>query len=393
MSSSALLDVYRRADIEITRGSGLRVWDAQGKSYLDFMGGVAVLALGHCPPKLVEALHRQAQTLWHVSNLLKAPAAEKVAQRLVDNSFGDVAFFNNSGSEAVDLAIKLVRRYFSTHASQPPRWRIITMDRGYHGRTLATIAAGGSDKLTAGFEPLMDGFDRVPFGDLEAAGAAIGPQTAAILLEPIQGDGGVVVADTVYLRGLRDLASRHGLLLILDEVQTGFGRTGRFFAHEHAGIVPDILAFGKGVGAGYPLAGVLMTQKVADCMNRGAHGGTLAGAPLGMAVADAVLDTLLEDGFLDDVARRGAYFGAKLDELVRSCPHSFVEARGTGLMRGLQCRQDPWLVAEKLRRAGLLVAPAMDNVIRLVPPLIVSEAEIDEAIGLLAETIRSPASV
>lgn len=392
MSSSPLLDVYRRSDVEVVRGSGLRVWDSRGRCYLDFMGGIAVLALGHCPPRLVEALHRQAQTLWHASNLLATPGATKVARRLVDNSFGDVAFFNNSGSEAVDLAIKLVRRYFNTHRTEPARWRIVTMERGYHGRTLATIAAGGSDKLTDGFEPLMGGFDRVAFGDLAAAEAAVGPETAAILLEPVQGDGGIVVADGDYMRGLRRLADRHGLLLILDEVQTGFGRTGRLFAHEHAGIAPDILAFGKGVGAGYPLAGILTTQKVADCMNRGSHGGTLAGAPLGMAVADAVLDALLEDGFLERVAERGERLGRRLEELVRDYPGTFAAARGIGLLRGLQCRRDPWQMAAELRAAGLLVAPAMDDVIRIVPPLVVGEAEIDEAADILRKVAGGAAS-
>ncbi|SMH29615.1 aspartate aminotransferase family protein [Mesorhizobium australicum] len=389
---SVLFNVYRRADVEVVRGEGVRIWDDGGKRYLDFMGGVAVLALGHCHPALVEALSSQARTLWHASNLLRTPGARKVARRLVDATFADAVFFNSSGSEAVDLAIKLVRRYFNTRGDGP-RWRVITMERGYHGRTLATIAAGGSAKLTDGFAPLVDGFDRVPFGDLAAVEAAIGPETGAILLEPILGDGGIVAAPPEYLRGLRQLADRHGLLLILDEVQTGLGRTGRLFAHEDAGIAPDILAMGKGIGAGYPLAGVLVTRAVADCLAPGSHGGTLAGAPLGMAVADAVLDIVLDDGFLSSVSAKGDALAARLKDMVRQHPAVFAEARGVGLMRGLKCRVDPWLMAGRLRDAGLLVAPAMDDVIRLVPPLVVSDAEIEEAAAILDRVAASMASV
>lgn len=391
--SAALFDAYRRADTEIVRGEGMYVWDAHGRRYLDFMGGVAVLALGHCHPALVEALSAQARTLWHASNLVRTGGMEKVARRLADASFADAVFFNNSGSEAVDLAIKLVRRYFNMQGGDGPRrWRIVTMDGGYHGRTLATIAAGGSDKLTSGFEPLVDGFDRVPFGDLAAAEQAIGSETGAIMLEPILGDGGIRVASTQYMRGLRDLADRHGILLVLDEVQTGLGRTGKLFAYEHSGVAPDILAMGKGIGAGYPLAGVLATQVVADTITPGSHGGTLAGAPLGMAVADAVLDQILAEGFLERVGATGVYLGNRLEELVTCYPDTFVEARGQGLLRGLKCRADNWQFTAQLRETGLLVAPATDGMIRLAPPLIVTNDQVDAAIAILESLAASKAA-
>lgn len=391
--TDSLMNAFPRTELVAARGEGAYLWDAEGRRYLDFVAGVAVNAFGHCHPVLVEALTRQANRLWHASNVFRIPEQESLAARLAEASFADAIFFNNSGAEAVDLSIKLVRKHFKGTAT-PERWRIITTEGAFHGRTLAAIAASGQPKLTAGFEPLVDGFDRVAFGDLEAVSGAVGPQTGAIMVETIQGDGGIRVCPPAYLRGLRRLADEHGLLLVLDEVQSGMGRTGKLFAHEWAGIAPDILATAKGLGAGFPLGAVFSTAAVASCIVPGSHGSTLGGSPLGMAVGHAVLDIMLADGFLEHVARTGAVLRSRLEELVRRCPGVFPEVRGFGLMLGLRCVPDARLMMGILRRHGLLVAGAAENVIRLLPPLTIEERHVGEAMGALdaaaAAFIRQP---
>ena len=379
-----LMNAFPRTDLVAERGEGAYLWDSHGRRYLDFVAGVAVNALGHCHPALVEALNQQSRRLWHASNIFRIAGQESLAQRLVEASFADAVFFNNSGSEAVDFAIKLVRKHFKGTAT-PERWRIVTMDGAFHGRSLAAIAAGGQAKLTAGFEPLVDGFDRVPFDDLEAVRRAVGPQTGAIMVETVQGDGGIRVCPPDYLRGLRGIADEHGLLLVLDEVQSGMGRTGRLFAHEWAGIAPDVLATAKGLGAGYPLGAVFATARVAACIVPGSHGSTLGGSPLGMAVGHAVLDILLTDGFLPSVVRTGEMLRGGLEEAVRRHPAIFAEVRGLGLMLGLRCVPDAKLVAGTLREHGLLVAGAADNVVRLLPPLVIGTAHVEEALRAIDE--------
>ncbi len=379
---TSLMQAFPRTDLIAARGEGAYLWDTGGNRYLDFVAGVAVNALGHCHPALVEALTSQAQRLWHASNVFRIPEQESLAQRLVQASFADAVFFNNSGSEAVDFALKLVRKYFKG-TTTPDRWRVITTEGAFHGRTLAAIAAGGQPKLTAGFEPLVDGFDRVPFDDLAAVALAIGPQTGAIMVETVQGDGGIRVCSSAYLQGLRQLANAHGLLLVLDEVQSGMGRTGRLFAHEWAGIAPDILATAKGLGAGYPLGAVFSTAAVAACIVPGSHGSTLGGSPLGMAVGHVVLDILLADGFLASVERTGTALHARLVDVVERHPKVFTEVRGLGLMLGLRCVPDNRMVMATLRNNGLLVAGAGENVVRLLPPLTIGDAEIEVAIASL----------
>lgn len=377
-----LLDPYNRDGVEVSRGEGSYVWDAQGNRYLDFLGGVAVLALGHCHPHMVDALTRQANRLWHASNVVYTREQRTLAARITEASFAEAVFFNNSGSEAVDFSLKIVRKYFKT-TPYPERWRVITTIGGFHGRSMAGIAAGGQSKLTSGFEPVVEGFDQVAFGDLEAIRAAITPQTAAIMIEPIQGDGGINVASPEYLIGLRALADEHELLLILDEVQTGIGRTGRLFAFEWAGIEPDIVATAKGLGAGFPIGAVLTTSAIARTIGAGSHGSTLGGAPLAMAVGHAVLDIILADGFMDGVERSGSYMRKCLDRLVADHPTVFSAVRGQGLLLGMLCAADSQVIRREARKAGLLVAPASNNVIRLLPPLNVTSDQIDEAIDVL----------
>ena len=381
----SLMQAFPRTPLIVERGEGAYLWDVQGRRYLDFVAGVAVNALGHCHPALVAALTHQAGRIWHASNVFRIPGQESLADRLVAASFADAIFFNNSGSEAVDFAIKLVRKHAKTTGA-PHRWRVVTMEGAFHGRTMAAIAAGGQPKLQAGFEPLVEGFDCVPFGDLRAVSGAIGPETAAIMVETIQGDGGIRACSVPYLQGLRELADAHGLLLVLDEVQSGMGRTGKLFAHEWAGIAPDILATAKGLGAGYPLGAVFSTARVADCIVPGSHGSTLGGSPLGMAVGHAVLDILLAPSFFEHVVAIGTRFRDRLERLVGAHPHVFAEVRGAGLMLGLRCVPDNRQVMAMLREHGLLVASAGDNVIRLLPPLNIGDAEVDEAMVAL-ETV------
>ena len=382
MITPHLMRAFARVDLEAERGEGAWLFDAQGRRYLDFLGGVAVNALGHCHPALVEALTRQARTLWHASNLVRVPGQERLADRLCAASFADQAFFTNSGSEAVDFALKLVRRRAKATVA-PQRWRTITFEGGFHGRSMAAIAAGGQIKLTQGFTPVVTGFDCVPFADLEAVRRAIGPETAAILIEPVQGDGGIRVAPFDFMRAVRSLCDEHDLLLVLDEVQTGIGRTGRLFAYEWSGVKPDIVACAKGLGAGFPLGAVLTTQAIGGLITPGAHGSTLGGAPLAAAVGNALLDVILADGFLEGVRNAADALEEGLRRVVARHPGVFTEVRGIGLMLGLRCAPSNAEVITALRARGMLVGPGGDNVVRLLPALTTGAEEIAAALTAL----------
>ncbi len=383
--TSALLPTYARAPIAFERGEGAWLVAEDGDRYLDFGAGIAVNALGHAHPHLVEALTAQAQKLWHTSNLFQIPEGERLGRRLVDATFADVAFFANSGAEANEAAIKMARKYHAA-GGHPERYRIVTFEGAFHGRTLATIAAGGQQKYIEGFGPKVEGFDQVPVGDFAALEAAIGPETAALMIEPIQGEGGLRVIPGETLRRLRSLCDAHGLLLIMDEVQTGVGRTGKFFAHEWSGITPDIMSAAKGIGGGFPLGVCLATAEAARGMTAGTHGTTFGGNPLAMAVGNAVLDVVLADGFLAHVERIGLLLTQKLAGLIDRHPHVFAEMRGQGLMRGLKLNLPNTEFVAAARARHLLVIPAGDNVIRLLPPLIVGETEVDEAVVRLEAT-------
>lgn len=379
---SALFPTYARADLAFERGEGTWLIASDGERYLDFGAGVAVLSLGHAHPHLVGALNAAAAKPWHVSNLFQIPQAERLAERLAQATFADLAFFTNSGAEAVECAIKTARKFHAADG-RPERYRLITFEGAFHGRTLATIAAGGNPKYLDGFGPAVDGFDQAPFGDLEAVEALIGPQTAGVLVEPVQGEGGVRVAPRRFLAGLRELCDRHGLLLVVDEVQTGVGRTGRFLAIEHAGVAPDIAALAKGLGGGFPLGACIATAEAAKGMTAGAHGSTYGGNPLATSVGNAVLDVVLEPGFLERVASLGLTLRQKLAELEDRHPTVIESIRGEGLMFGVKTRVPNTQFTSAARAAGLLTIPAGDNVVRLLPPLIVGENEIAEAVERL----------
>jgi acetylornithine/N-succinyldiaminopimelate aminotransferase len=380
--TSPLLPTYARADLEFERGEGPWLVTRDGERYLDFGAGIAVNALGHAHPHLVAALTEQARKVWHVSNLYRIPEGERLAQRLVDATFADHAFFTNSGAEAIEASIKIARKYHSANG-EPERFRIVTFEGAFHGRTLAGIAAGGQKKYLEGFGPKVEGFDQVPFGDHEALRRAITPETAAILIEPVQGEGGVRVVPTQCLRGLRELCDEHGLLLVLDEVQTGVGRTGKLFAHEWSGIAPDVMAVAKGIGGGFPMGACLATAEAAKGMTVGVHGSTFGGNPLAMAVGNAVLDVVLEPGFLDRVRRTGLLLKQRLAELLDRHPAVIAEIRGEGLLLGLRLNVPNNDFAAAARDEKLLTVTAGDNVVRLVPPLIVGEAEVGEAVRRL----------
>ncbi|BBF94261.1 aspartate aminotransferase family protein [Blastochloris tepida] len=379
---SALLPTYARADLAFARGEGAWLTALDGQRYLDFGSGVAVVSLGHAHPHLVAALTEQASRLWHVSNLYRIPEGERLAARLVAATFADLVFFTNSGAEALECAIKTARKY---HASggQPERYRLITFEGAFHGRTLATIAAGGQKKYLDGFGPPVDGFDQVPFGDLDAVRAAIGPATAGILVEPVQGEGGVRPLPPQTLRALRQICDETGLLLVLDEVQTGVGRTGKLFAHEWAGITPDIMAIAKGIGGGFPMGACLATSEAARGMTAGTHGSTFGGNPLAMAVGNAVLDIVLADGFLEQVRETALRLKQRLAELKDRHPAIIDEVRGEGLLLGLRPTVPNTEMQAALRAEKLLTVAAGDNVVRLLPPLIIGEAEIAAAIDAI----------
>ncbi len=383
--TSSLLPTYARYPLAFASGEGVWLTTAEGERYLDLGGGIAVASLGYSHPHLVDALTDQARHLWHTSNLFQIPQAERLAERLTAASFADYVFFTNSGAEALEGAIKTARKYHSA-AGHPERFHVITFDGAFHGRTIATIAAGGNQKYIEGFGPKAPGFDKVPFGDLEAVRAAIGPQTAAILVEPIQGEGGIRVPAPTFLPALRALCDEHGLLLIADEVQSGVGRTGKLFACEWAEIEPDIMAIAKGIGGGFPLGAFLATAEAAKGMVLGTHGSTFGGNPLATAVGNAVLDVVLAPGFIEEVGVRGRSMKRSLQALADRYPGVIEEVRGEGLMLGLKLRVPPGDFAAAARYEHVLVIPAADNVVRLVPPLIISEEEISEACQRLRET-------
>jgi acetylornithine/N-succinyldiaminopimelate aminotransferase len=376
------MPTYARADLAFERGEGAWLTSTDGKQYLDFSGGVAVNALGHAHPVLVKALTDQAQKVWHVSNLFRIPEAERLAARLVEASFADTVFFSNSGAEAMEGAIKTARKYHAV-SGNPERTRIIAFESAFHGRTLATLSAAGAKKYLDGFGEPLAGFDHVAYGDLEAAKKAITKETAAILVEPVQGESGVRVPPPSFLRGLRELCDQHGLLLVLDEVQTGMGRTGKLFAYEWAGIEPDVLGTAKGIGGGFPLGATLATAEAAKGMTAGTHGSTFGGNPLATAVGNAVLDVILAPGFLEHVRESGLRIKQRLAELKDRHPSVIAEIRGEGLLIGIRCVAPQADVIVAAREEGLLTAAAGENVVRLLPPLIIGETEIAEAIKKL----------
>ncbi|MDP3409405.1 aspartate aminotransferase family protein [Bosea sp. (in: a-proteobacteria)] len=381
-SPSLLLPTYARAPVAFERGEGAWSITADGTRYLDFGAGIAVNALGHAHPHLVAALTAQAGKIWHTSNLYTMPEGERLARRLCDATFAQRVFFTNSGAEANEAAIKMARKY---HAAKghPERFRIITFEGAFHGRTLATIAAGGQQKYIDGFGPKVDGFDQVPFGDHDALKAAITSETAGIMIEPIQGEGGLRSVPPQCLRGLRELCDEHGLMLIFDEIQTGVGRTGKFFAHELSGVTPDIMSVAKGIGGGFPMGACLATEEAASGMTLGTHGTTFGGNPLAMAVGNAVLDVILAPGFIDHVAQIALRLKQSLAELKDKHPQVIAEIRGEGLMLGLKLHTLNTDFVAEARAAGLLVVAAGDNVVRLLPPLIIGEAEVAEAVARL----------
>jgi acetylornithine/N-succinyldiaminopimelate aminotransferase len=382
LEPSSILPTYARADLSFDRGDGAWLTTPEGERYLDFGGGIAVASLGYSHPHLVKALQEQGAKLWHTSNLYRIPDGERLARRLVDATFADLAFFTNSGAEANECAVKMARKYQSA-SGHPERFRIVTFEGAFHGRTLAMIAAGGQQKYLDGFGPKVDGFDQVELGDRTALEAAIGLETAAIMIEPIQGEGGIRVVPSEVLREMRALCDRHGLLLILDEIQCGMGRTGVLFAHETSGVVPDIMSVAKGIGGGFPLGACLATAEAAKGMTTGTHGTTYGGNPLAMSIGNAVLDVVLEPGFFDHVKQAGLRLKQRLAELKDRHPDVIADIRGEGLMMGLKTVVPNGDLVAAARRHHLLVIAAGDNVIRLVPPLIVSDAEIADAVRRL----------
>lgn len=376
--SSHLLPTYARADLAFERGEGAWLYTAEGDRYLDFTAGVAVNALGHSHPHLVEALIEQAHKVWHVSNLYRIPEGETLADRLCAASFADTVFFQNSGAEALECAIKMARKYQYV-SGRPERYRIITFDGAFHGRTLATIAATGNKKYLEGFGPPVDGFDQVPFADLDAIKRAIGPTTAAILIEPIQGEGGVRVVPPTFMRALRQLCDQHGLLLVFDEVQTGIGRTGELFAYQRCGVEPDIMTLAKALGGGFPVGACLATSEASKGMTAGTHGSTFGGNPLAMAVANAVLDVVLANGFIERVRKNSLLLKQRLAELKDRHASVISEVRGEGLLIGLRMIPQASELVDELRAEKMITVAAGDNVVRLLPPLIIGEDEISEA--------------
>ncbi len=375
---SHMMGTYARADLVFERGEGAWLYTTDGRKFLDFGSGIAVNSLGHANPRLVEALHAQAQKLWHVSNVYRIGEGETLADKLCALTFADRVFFTNSGAEALECAIKTARRYHHVNG-HPERYRLITFEGAFHGRTLATIAAGGNAKYLEGFGPAMPGFDQVPVGDRKALEAAIGPETAGILVEPIQGEGGVRSISNEDLRYFRELCDKHGLLLVLDEVQTGVGRTGKLFAHEWAGITPDIMAIAKGIGGGFPVGACLATEEAAKGMVPGTHGSTYGGNPLATAVATAVLDEVAKPEFLARVRETARDLNQRLAELKASHPDVIEDVRGAGLLIGIKCKVPNTELVAAGREAGILTVGAGDNVVRLLPPLNCGETEIREA--------------
>lgn len=382
MTIPAVMPTYARTDVVFEKGEGAWLTATDGRRFLDFGAGIAVTVLGHAHPHLVAALKAQVDKLWHTSNLYRIAGQEKLAERLVANSFADTAFFCNSGAEAMECSIKIARRFHQAQGAKD-KYRVITARGAFHGRTLATLAAGGQEKHLDGFAPKVDGFDQVAFGNLNEMRAAITPQTAAIVVEPVQGEGGIIPADAAYLTALRQIADEFGLLLIFDEVQCGLGRTGKLFAHQWSGVTPDVMALAKGLGGGFPVGACLATERAARFMTAGTHGSTFGGNPLAMAAANAVLDVVLEPDFLNRVTQIADQLWARLRSLVAKYPKVFTEVRGKGLMIGLKSMPPNGDVVNKLMSHGLLTVVGGDNVVRLLPSLTIGAAEIDAALTAL----------
>ncbi|MEM0988115.1 MAG: aspartate aminotransferase family protein [Pseudomonadota bacterium] len=390
-----VMPTYARAPLEFERGEGSWLFTTDGEKYLDFGAGIAVNCLGHAHPKLVEALEGQARRLWHVSNLYDIPNQQALAQKLVDATFADTVFFCNSGAESCELAMKMVRKYWSSDADpeRAKRHRIVTFEGAFHGRTIGAISAvPGNPKLVDGFGPLLPGFDHLPFGDLEAVEAAIGPETAALMVEPVQGEGGIRPGTMEFLRGLKALADEHDLLLVFDEVQCGVGRTGTLFYYEQLGFEPDIMTVAKGIGGGFPLGACLATEEAARGMVPGTHGSTYGGNPLGCAVGSAVMDQMTEPGFLDEVKRKASFLRQRLAELVDEHDDLIEEVRGAGLMIGVRFNAQTAPVGDMVGLAydqHMLTVPAAENTMRLLPPLNVSDDELNQAVGCLDAACRA----
>jgi acetylornithine/N-succinyldiaminopimelate aminotransferase len=382
VSASPMMGTYARADIVFERGEGAWLTAKDGRRFLDFGSGVAVNALGHAHPALVEALHTQAQKLWHVSNIYRIAEGETLAQKLCALSFADKVFFTNSGAEALECAIKTARRYHFARG-EGHRFRIITFEGAFHGRTLATIAATGNPKYIEGFGPKVEGFDQVPLGDIKAVEAAIGPDTAGILIEPLQGEGGIRAVSAEFLRALRETCDKHGLLLLMDEVQTGIGRTGKLFAHEWSGVTPDIMALAKGIGGGFPVGACLATEAASAGMVPGTHGSTYGGNPLATAVAGKVVEIVSTPEFLTQVRETARDLNQRLAQLKAEFPEIIEEIRGEGLLIGLKCVVPNTDLIAAGRDAGILTLAAGENVVRLLPPLNIGEDEIREAYARL----------
>jgi acetylornithine/N-succinyldiaminopimelate aminotransferase len=384
---SSVLETYARKNISFSKGKGCYLYDLNGEKYLDFVSGIAVNSLGHCHEHLVKIIQEQSQKLWHVSNAFIIPEQEKLAKRLCNYTFADKVCFQNSGTEATEASIKIARKYFHT-IGEPQKKRIITFKGAFHGRTIAALFAANNPKHTEGFDPKVDGFDQVPFADHESLKKTITDETAAILVETIQGEGGIKEVPDYCLKGLRELCDKKNLLLILDEVQCGIGRTGDFFAFEKSGIIPDIVPIAKGIGGGFPLGACLLTKKVSIGMTPGTHGSTFGGNPLAMAVGNGVLDIILQNGFLDNVKKISKYFDQELTGIKKKYSKIILEVRGRGLLKGLKLAVDNTKFIEALMKYKMLVVKAEEQVIRLFPALIVSKKEIDEAISKIDKVCK-----
>jgi acetylornithine/N-succinyldiaminopimelate aminotransferase len=379
---SALLPNYARAELAFERGEGAWLWTVDGRRFLDFGSGIATASLGHGHPHLSKAIAEQAAKVMHVSNLYRIPGAERLAQRLVDATFADSVFFCNSGAEANEGMIKMMRRAMFD-AGKPERFRFVVFEGAFHGRTLATLAATGNAKYLEGFGPVVEGFDQVPFNNMNAVRNAIGPATAGIIVEPIQGEGGVRPADMQFLRDLRAVCDEYGIILGMDEVQSGMGRTGKLFAHEWAGITPDVMSAAKGIGGGFPLGAVLAKEQYAKALKPGTHGTTFGGNPLACAAGNAVMDVIMAPGFLEGVQRKGNKLRGEMEKIVREFPQVFEDARGMGLLQGLKCVLPQGEVQAACIAEGLMAITAGENVLRLAPPLVVTDADLDEAMAML----------
>ncbi|HTN14209.1 MAG TPA: aspartate aminotransferase family protein [Sphingomonadaceae bacterium] len=391
MSITPLMPVYPRCDVRPVRGEGCYLIGERGERYLDFAAGIAVNALGHGHPHLTKAIQEQAATLMHVSNLYGSPQGEALAQRIVDNCFADTVFFTNSGAEAIECAIKTARRYFYVNG-QPNRHKIITFNNAFHGRTMGAISATNQAKMRDGFEPLVPGFAYAPFNDLEAALALVDDDTAGFMVETVQGEGGMTAGTPEFIQGLRKACDERGMLLILDEIQCGYGRTGKFFAHEHYGITPDIMTAAKGIGGGFPLGACLATAEAAKGMVFGTHGSTYGGNPLAMAAGMAILDVMLEPGFFEHITEMGDRIRSAFEQLMPNHDHLFEEIRGKGLMLGIKLKEPAVsrdFVAHLRDNHGLLTVAAGENVFRVLPPLVIDESHIAECMERLSEGARS----